>query len=142
MPSSTGNSPSTSRSSSPSSTLVFKHGGQHSIFEIYVGGSSLDASYKLTNQNGYSSTSQLRSEKSLNLAENSLYTQRDDTTSLKFNGKMNVTANTASLSEMNLESFLQEVGDTVERFGLETFFYLLDSSGEMLYLPEDPKLSP
>ena len=51
---------------------------------------------------------------------------------------MDVTGNTASLSEMNLESFLQEVGDTVERFGLETFFYLLDSSGEMLYLPEDP----
>ena len=80
---------------SSSSASVLKRGGTHPIFGIYVGGSSLDKHYNLTNKNGYSSTSQLRSEKSLNLAENSLYTQRDDTTSLKFNGKMDVKYNDA-----------------------------------------------
>ena len=47
-------------------------------------------------------------------------------------------ANTASLTEMNLESFLRSVGDAVERFGLETYFYLPDTEGDMKYLPEDP----
>ena len=42
------------------------------------------------------------------------------------------------LSELNLEAFLRAVEDIVERFGLETFFYLPDTSGEMKYLPEDP----
>ena len=51
---------------------------------------------------------------------------------------MDTTTNTASLSELTLESFLRAVGNTVERFGLETFFYLPDSSGKMLYLPEEP----
>ena len=46
--------------------------------------------------------------------------------------------NTAFLSELNLEAFLRAVEDIVERFGLETFFYLPDTSGKMKYLPEDP----
>jgi len=51
---------------------------------------------------------------------------------LKFNGKMDVTeGNTSSLIELNLEGFLRDVGDIVDRFGLETFFYLPDSSGKM-----------
>ena len=138
MSTTTPSSSGTSTTTSSSSASILKRGGTHPIFGIYVGGSSLDKDYSLTNRNGYSGTSQLRSKKSLNLAENSLYTQRDDTTSLKFNGKMDVASNTVSLSELNLESFLRAVGDTAERFGLETFFYLPSSSSEMIYLPEDP----
>lgn len=96
----------TATTTSFSTTSVLKRGGTHPIFGIYVGGSPLYTDYKLTDKNGYSSTSQLRSEKSLNLAENSLYAQRDDSTSVKFNGKMDTTTNTASLSELTLESFL------------------------------------
>ena len=43
--------------------------------------------------------------------------------------------NTASLSELNLEQFLRNVGDAVERFGHE---YIPDSTGEMKYLPKYP----
>ena len=88
---------------------TLKRGGKHPIFGIFVGGSPLDKDYKLTDA-GYSSTSQLRSEKNLNVAETSLFKQRSDTTSLKFNGKMDVKEeNTASLSELNLEGFLRAV---------------------------------
>ena len=130
---------STTSSFSSSPVLVLKRGGKHPIFGTYVGGSPLDNEYKLTQTHCYSSTSQLRTEKQLSVAESALYTQRSNTTTLKFNGKMDVKeSNTASLSELNLEAFLNSVGDTVERFGLETFFYLPDSLGEMKYLPEDP----
>jgi len=67
-----------------------------------------------------------------------MYNQRNNTTTLKFNGKMDVKeANTASLSKLNLETFLWAVEDIVEKFGLETYFYLPDSSGVMKYLSED-----
>ena len=121
-----------------SSSLTVKRGGSHPIFGIYVGGSPITSKYKLSQPDGYNSTSQLRSEKSLNLVETALHTKRDDTTTLKFNGKLDVATNTASLSELTLEDFLRAVGSIVERFGLETFFYLPDTSGNMQYLPEDP----
>ena len=67
----------------------------------------------------------------MNLAENVLYNRKNDTTSLKFNGKMDIKeVHTASLSEMNLERFLNSVGDTVE--------HLPDLAGKMKYFPEDP----
>ena len=95
-----------------------------------MGGSALNAEYKLVSVQSYSSTSQLRTEKSLNAAETSLHSQRGNTTSLKFNGKLDVTEeNTASLTELNPEGFLRAVGDIVERFCLETFFYIPDSGG-------------
>ena len=93
--------------------------------------------YALSTLNGYSGTSQLKSEKILNLAENSLYYQRNDTVTIKFNGKVDVKEDTASFSDLNLEGFLCAVGNTIERFGLETYFYLSDSSGTMKYFPED-----
>ena len=62
------------------------------------------------------------------MAETVLYNQKNDTTSLKSNWKMDVKeVHTTSLSELNLERFLRSVGDTVERFGLETFFRLPNS---------------
>merc|ERR1740124_1351391 len=131
--------PSPIASSTTSSHPMLKRGGGHPIFGTYVGGSGLNTEYKLTSVQSYSSISQLRTEKSLNAAETSLHSQKGNTTSLKFNGKLDVTEeNIASLTELNLEGFLRAVGDMVERFGLETFFYLPDSGGSMKYLPEDP----
>ena len=131
-------------SSSPNSagvsptTPLLKRGGRHPIFGIYVGGAPLDNQYELSHTDTYASTSQLRNEKQLSVAETSLHNQRNNTTTLKFNGNMDVKeSNTASLTEMNLDMFLRNVGDIVERFGLEPFFYLPNSSGAMKYLPED-----
>jgi len=46
--------------------------------------------------------------------------------------------NPSTLLELNMETFLRSVADIVERFGLETFFYLPDSDNVMRYLPEEP----
>ena len=37
-----------------------------------------------------------------------------------------------------MEGYLQEVGEMMERFGLQKFFYLPDSLGVMKYLSEEP----
>jgi len=109
----------------------------HPIFGMYVGGDALTSDYKLTYPNSYSSTSQTRSERSLNMAEKSLHALWINTTSLKFNGKLDVTeGDTSTLSELNMGAFLCSVAEIVEQFDLETFFYLPDSDNIIRYLPE------
>jgi len=103
-----------------------------------VSGDALTSDYKLTSPNSYSSTSQIRSNRSLNMAETSLHAFRINTTSLNFNGKLDVTeGDPSTLSEFNMDAFLHAIADIVERFGLETFFYLPDSDNIMRYLPEE-----
>jgi len=95
--------------------------------------------YKLSSLNSYSSTSQIRSKRSLNIAETSLHALWVSTTSLKFNGKLDVTeGDPSTLSELNMECFLRLVACIIERFGLETFLYLPDSDKNMRYLLEEP----
>ena len=121
-------------------TIKPKRGGTHPIFGLYMGGDALDTSYKFVSGSSvYSSTSQLRSEKGLQVAESSLHNQRNNTTSLKFNGKLDVTSGeTATLTELNMDSFIHSIADVVERFGLENLFYLPGPDGTMKYLPEEP----
>jgi len=114
-------------------------GGTHPIFGVYVGGDSLMSEYKLLSSNSYFSTSQIRSKRSFNIIETSLHALWVSTTSLKFNGKLDVTeGDPSTLSELNMESFLQSVADIIEHSGLETFFYLPDSDKNMRYSPEEP----
>jgi len=64
--------------------------------------------------------SQLRSEKGLHVADTSLHFQRSNITSLKFNGKLDVTRDkTTTLTELNMGAFLRSVSNIAERFGLE-----------------------
>jgi len=44
----------------------------------------------------------------------------------------------STLSKLNMKEFLHSVADIVERFGLETLFYLPNSDKNMRYLPEEP----
>ena len=82
-------------------------GGTHPIFGVYAGGDSLTSEYKLSSPNSYSITSQIRSKRSLDIAETSLHALVASTTSLKFNGKLDVTeGDPSTLSELNMESFL------------------------------------
>ena len=45
---------------------------------------------------------------------------------------------TATFSEYSMESFLRAVSNIDKCFGLETFFYVMDSVGKMKYLPGEP----
>ena len=68
-----------------------KRGRTHPIFGVYVGGDSLRSKYKLLSPNSYSGTSQIRSKRSLNIAETSLHALQVNTMFLKFNGNLDVT---------------------------------------------------
>ena len=119
----------TSSTTSTTVTLLPRRGGKHPIFGIYVGGDRLTETYELASSFSYSGTSQIRSERSLNVAETSLHTQRANATTPKFNGKLEVSSdNQSTLTELSMEGYLHAVEEIVERFGLQTFFYLMDSS--------------
>jgi len=77
----------------------------------------LNEEYKLASTLSYASTSQIRSERSLNIAETALPIQRADSTPLKFNGKLEISSeNQASLAELILENYLIAFGKIVEHF--------------------------
>lgn len=131
--------PAVIKTSAHLSTLIDpRHGGRHPILAS-MGGDTLDENYNLESSFSYSNISQIRSERSLNIAETALHAQRSELTSSKFNGTIDVSeGDPSTLSELNTEGFLRVVGDMVERFGMQSFFYLLDSLGVIQYLPEEP----
>ena len=103
---------------------------------MYAEGDTLTKQYKLVSLYAYYATSQLCSEKGFHVVETSLYSQRSENISLKFNGKSYIAkGNTATLTKLNMEKFLRAVGNVIERFGLEKF-YMKDTDGKMKYLPE------
>ena len=72
------------------------------------------------------------------MAESALYSKRNNTVLLKFNEKLDVNEDrSVSLSEFNMEPFIRAIGDIIEHFGLDTFFYVIDSDRIMKYLPEE-----
>jgi len=83
--------PTVIKTSTSSSALPdLRRGGRHPIFGIYVGGDALDTNYELELPFSYTNTSQIRSERSLNIAETALHAQRAELVFIKLNGKLNV----------------------------------------------------
>ena len=75
----------------------------------------------------------------IQIVENFLHWQKNNTTLLKFNGRLDVIEeNSTSLSEFIMEAFSRSVVGLVESFGIDTFFYIMDIDGSMKYLQEEP----
>lgn len=78
-------------------TTVPNRGKIHPIFSLYVGGNALTDTYCLVPANLYSSTSPLCNEKGIQVTDSSDHGQCNNTASIKFNWKLNVTNNNSSL---------------------------------------------
>ena len=113
-----------------------KRGDSHPIFGIYLGGSALDDSYKLTSDNTFHHVSQVCSVKQANSNETTLISNMEDNTKIKFNGNLELTA--CSLTEYDKDGFLRAVKEKVKYYGLQNFFYLPDASKKMKYLLDFP----
>ena len=100
-----------------------RSGDIHPIYGVYLGGSSLNDDYSLINVNSYRVTSQLRSIKQTGISEKNLINSREDSSLLKFNGKLEVSTSTTS-SKMDKEEFIESLNDEISYYGLQNFFYL------------------
>jgi hypothetical protein len=102
------------------------------LYGVYQGGSELDNNYELVLVRTYNFTTQLRTPKQLSLSETKLIDARNDSSTMKFNGKLEATA--SDINEFDKEQFIRALMDKVRFYGLETFFYLHNSSGRMVSL--------
>ena len=102
------------------------------MYGIYQGGSELDNNYELVLMQTYNFTTQLRTPKQLSLSETKLMDARNDSSAMKFNGKLEATA--SDINEFDKEQFIRALMDKVRFYGLETFFFLPNSSGRMVSL--------
>ena len=120
------------------SRIVPKRGGNHVLFGVYQGGSALTNEYKLTKQNSYRSTTQLRNSKVLAQCETALHKARGDTSVLKFDGKLEVNSGKTIPTELDQEQLMIAVKETVQRYGLHSFFYMLGTDNNMKNLVKEP----
>ena len=96
---------------------------------LFVGGAPLEIDYSLAlTSNAYKSASQLRNIKVCTTNENYLHKRKDETTSLKFDGKLDTSSPTTSQTELDKKQFIHALRDLVQRFGLQTFFYMPNSN--------------
>ncbi len=80
----------------------------------------------------YNFTTQLRTPKQLSLSETKLMDACNNSSTMKFNGKLEATA--SDINEFDKEQFIRALMDKVRFYGLETFLYLPNSSGRMVSL--------
>ena len=103
-----------------------KQGGRHPILQhVYVGGCALDDKYRLVSPNSYKSVCQLCSEKGLLEAEKMLRTIKDNVLVPKFDGKLTIPKDhSLSGKELDKVDFIRKMKSEMNRFGLQTFFFV------------------
>ena len=90
-----------------------KRGGIHKTFGIYVGGGPLNDKYELEDPiTAYRFSSQRRHPKTISYLESDLKQARDSTTTIKFNGSLEVEAgNSSEISKDRFQDLLEEKVD-------------------------------
>ena len=116
-----GTSTGTTTTSTPS-TVPPKRGGTQPIYGSYVGGAVLDDNYQLEHTDTFSYASQVRNLKQTQLNESNLKAYMNDTTKVKFDGKIDIKID--SSNELDKEKFIELIRENIQYYGLETFFYL------------------
>jgi hypothetical protein len=107
----------------PTSVIPPKRGGIHSRYDTFVGGCAMDDHYRLINPRSYKFTTQLRNSKATASLEKTLMSARNDASSIKFNGKLELTDTTTETAELDKEQFIAALKDKVKFHGVQTFFY-------------------
>ena len=121
------------------STSTIKRGGTHPVLGTYLGVSDLDNEYRLMKKNSYKFTSQLRTVKQLSANETKLREERNSISTMKFDGKLELSDSSRS-TEIDKEQFFQSVQENINFYGLQTFFFLPDTSNQMRNLVKNTHL--
>ena len=113
-----------------------KRGGKHPLYGIYMGGSTLDYLYQPVKASTYKTTSQLRSIKATPVLESTLHSIRSASTSIQFNGNLEI-ASGSTVNELDQREFLLSTKEMVQRYGFHSFFSMPLGTKEMLPLAEN-----
>ena len=107
---------------SPVATPVPKRGGEHSIYGIYIGGSTLDNSYKMKSKISCWYALQCRNMKTVSTIEQDLMNAGDSTVNPKFDSHLEPTK--GSMTDIGKEQFVALLKCKVEEHGQESFMLL------------------
>jgi hypothetical protein len=93
-------------------------GGDHGLHGIYMWGAPLDQRYMNTKARTYHATSQHCTIKSSSLNEFMLNKKWRDTSLLKFDGKLEVEKDAATIDHLNKDELLEAVKNVINCYGL------------------------
>jgi hypothetical protein len=103
-------------------------GGIHVLHGVYIGGGKVGDDWKMQGPR-YRSSAQLKGEKWISKTESRLRTRRDDTTSHKFNGKLE----DAGVKEMDKGEFIRAMRRDIRAHGHEGM-YAIERGGKVVDL--------
>jgi hypothetical protein len=108
-------------------TLIPKRGGTHPIYGVFLGGGSVRAGWNMDDAR-YRSSSQRCDEKSVGKVERGLTDARDKTTTLKFNGTLDLDVTQGSERELDKDQFVRTIEQLTQEHGQQVF-YAIEKDG-------------
>jgi hypothetical protein len=102
-------------------SLIPKRGGTHPIYGVFLGGGSIGAGWDMDDAR-YRFSSQRRDEKSVGKVERGLTDARDKTTTLKFNGTLELDGTEGSEKELDKDQFLLTIEQLNREHGQQVFY--------------------
>jgi hypothetical protein len=119
-------------------TLIPKRGGTHPIYGVFLGGGSVGAVWNMDDAR-YRSSSQRRDEKSVGKVERGLTDARDKTTTLKFNGTLELNGTEGSERELDKDQFARTIEQLTREHGQQVC-YAIEKDGTIHNLLRSPHL--
>jgi hypothetical protein len=115
---------------------VTRRGGNHVTHDIYLGGGQVSDTCIMPGSR-YRFSTQCQDEKYIAKIERNLTEARDSTSSLKFNGKLDLSGGTAS--ELDKDRFVREIGTAFREHGQQVLF-TVDKGGTVRDIIRDHRL--
>jgi hypothetical protein len=115
-----------------------KRGGTHSIYGVFLGRGSVEAGLDMSTAR-YRLSSQRRDEKSVAKVERGLTDARDKTTTLNFNGSLELDGAEGSEREFDKDQFVRTI-EQLTREHDQQVFYAIEKDGTIHDLLRSPHL--
>jgi hypothetical protein len=119
-------------------SLIPKLGGTHPIYGVFLGGGSVGAGWDMDTAR-YRFSSQRRDEKSVGKVERGLTDARAKTTTLKFNGTLELDGTEGIERKLDKDQFVRTIEQLTREHGQQVF-YAIEKSGTIHDLLRSPHL--
>jgi hypothetical protein len=119
-------------------TLIPKRGGTHPIYGVFFGGGSVGAGWDMDDDR-YRFSSQIRDGKSVGKVERILTDARDKTTTLKFNGTLELDGTEGREIELDKDQFKRTIEQLTREHGQQVC-YAIEKDGTIHNLLRSPHL--
>jgi hypothetical protein len=118
--------------------LIPQRGGTHPIYGLFLGGGSVGPKWDMDDAR-YRFSSQRHDDKSVGKVERGVTDARDKTTTLKFNGTLELDGTEGSERELDKDQFVRTIEQLTREHGQQVF-YAIEKDGTIYNLLRSPHL--